>query len=229
MKTYTAPWSTLLIVMSVLATALCIGIAFAVCFLPGAVRGGWLGTALRWLPIVLVPGAALFVVRGYTITPDAILVHRLLWDTRLPREGLQSAAFEPGAMCRSIRTCGNGGLFSFTGWYWSKSLKSYRVFVTEEEPFGPEVVVYKVQGKMFALVDYDSVPPTMNLKCDPDRALDLRDVHEAIRPGYHMNKRHWNTLDLNGTLRSALVAELIRHSHDLVVASLPRRVREKFG
>jgi len=63
--------------------------------------------------------------------------------------------------------------------------------VKEEEPFGPEVVVYKVMGKMFALVDYDSVPPTMNLKCDPERALDLRDVHEAIRPGWHMNKRHW--------------------------------------
>ena len=63
--------------------------------------------------------------------------------------------------------------------------------VTEEEPFGPEVVVYKVMGKMFALVDYDSVPPTMNLKRDPERALDLRDVHEATRPGWHMNKRHW--------------------------------------
>jgi len=93
--------------------------------------------------------------------------------------------------------------------------------VTEEEPFGPEVVVYKVMGKMFALVDYDSVPPTMNLKCDPDRALDLRDVHEAIRPGWHMNKRHWNTLDLDGSLRGALVTELVRHSYDLVVAAQP--------
>lgn len=101
--------------------------------------------------------------------------------------------------------------------------------VTEEEPFGPEVVVYKVKGKMFALVGYDSVPPTMNLKCDPDRALDLRDVHEAIRPGYHMNKRHWNTLDLDGSLRGSLVAELVRHSYDLVVAALPRRARETLG
>lgn len=99
--------------------------------------------------------------------------------------------------------------------------------VTEEEPFGPEVVVYKVMGKMFALVDYDSVPPTMNLKCDPGRALDLRDVHEAIRPGYHMNKRHWNTLDLDGSLRSALIAELVRHSYNLVFAALPRRLREE--
>jgi hypothetical protein len=131
MKTYKAPWSKLLIVMSVLATVLCVGIAFAVCFLPGPIRGGWLGAALRWLPLVLVPGAALFAVRGYTITPDAIRVRRLFWDTRLPREGLQSATFEPGAMCKSIRTCGNGGLFSFTGWYWSKRLKSYRAFVTD--------------------------------------------------------------------------------------------------
>lgn len=101
--------------------------------------------------------------------------------------------------------------------------------VTEEEPFGPEVVVYKVKGMMFALVDYDSVPPTMNLKCDPDRALDLRDVHEAIRPGWHMNKRHWNTLDLDGSLRGALVTELVQHSYGLVVAALPRRVREKLA
>ncbi len=101
--------------------------------------------------------------------------------------------------------------------------------VTEEEPFGPEVVVYKVMGKMFALVDYDSVPPTMNLKCDPDRALDLRDVHEAISPGYHMNKRHWNTLDLDGSLRGPLVSELVQHSYDLVVAALPHRIREKLG
>ena len=101
--------------------------------------------------------------------------------------------------------------------------------VSEEQPFGPEVVVYKVMGKMFALVDYDSMPPTMNLKCDPDRALDLRDAHEAIRPGYHMNKRHWNTLDLNGTLRSPLLAELIRHSYDLVKASLPRRLRDQLA
>ena len=99
--------------------------------------------------------------------------------------------------------------------------------VTEGQPFGPEVVVYKVAGKMFALVDYDSVPPSMNLKCDPDRALDLRDFHEAIRPGYHMNKKHWNTLDLDGSLRDTLVLELVRHSFDLVVAGLPKTVREK--
>ncbi len=147
MKTYKATWSTLLIVMSVLATVLCIGIAFAVCFLPGPVSGGWPGTVLRWLPVVLLPGAALFVVRGYTITPDAILVHRLFWDTRLPREGLLSAGFEPGAMRRSIRTCGNGGLFSFTGWYWSKSLKAYRAFVTDQN----RTVVLRYERQTFVV------------------------------------------------------------------------------
>ena len=97
--------------------------------------------------------------------------------------------------------------------------------VTEEEPFGPEVVVYKVMGKMFALVDYDSVPPTMNLKCDPDRALDLRDVHEAIKPGWHMNKRHWNTLILDGSVPGKLIRELIDHSYELVTARGANRRR----
>jgi len=69
----------------------------------------------------------------------------------------------------------------------------------------------------------------MNLKCDPERALDLRDVHGAIRPGYHMNKRHWNTLDLDGSLRGTLVSELVRHSYDLVVSGLPRAQREKLS
>lgn len=99
--------------------------------------------------------------------------------------------------------------------------------VTEEQPFGPEVVVYKVTGKMFALVDYDSVPQTMNLKCDPERALDLRDAHESILPGYHMNKRHWNTLILDESLRGPLIADLVRHSYGLVVAGLPARTRPK--
>ena len=95
----------------------------------------------------------------------------------------------------------------------------------ETTPFGPEVLVYKVGGKMFALTVPEDVPPRVNLKCDPDRALELRDQYEAITPGYHMNKKHWNTLDLSGGLPSALVKELIDHSYDLVVASLPKRLR----
>ena len=131
MKTYKAPWSTSLIVMSVLATLLCLGITFGIPLLPAPKHGGEVGMWLSWLPLVLVFACALFTVRGYTITPDAILVHRLLWATRLPRAGLKSAEFVTGVMNRSLRTCGNGGFFSFTGFYWSKSLRSYRAYVTD--------------------------------------------------------------------------------------------------
>ena len=131
MKIYKAPWSTSLIVVSVLATLLCLVITFGVPFLPAPKHGGEAGMWLRWLPLALVFGCALFTVRSYTIAPDAILVQRLLWATRLPRAGLKSAEFVPKAMCRSLRTCGNGGFFSFTGFYWSKTLKSYRAYVMD--------------------------------------------------------------------------------------------------
>jgi predicted DNA-binding protein (MmcQ/YjbR family) len=97
---------------------------------------------------------------------------------------------------------------------------------TEETPFGPEVLVYKVGGKVFALTEPDAFPATLNLKCDPERALDLRDQFAAIRPGYHMNKRHWNTLTLDGSLPTALVRELIEHSYQLVVRGLPKKARD---
>jgi len=131
MKTYKAPWSTSLIVISVLATLLCLGATFGIPLLSAPKHGGEVWMWLGWLPLALVFGCALLTVGGYTITPDAILVHRLLWATRLPRAGLKSAEFVPNAMCRSIRTCGNGGFYSFTGFYWSKTLKSYRAYVTD--------------------------------------------------------------------------------------------------
>ena len=98
---------------------------------------------------------------------------------------------------------------------------------TEETPFGPETLVYKVAGKMFAIMTPDDFPVRMNLKCDPDRALDLRDQHEAIIPGWHMNKRHWNTVLLDGSLNDTFVEELIRHSFECVLAGHPKKVREK--
>ena len=101
--------------------------------------------------------------------------------------------------------------------------------VTEETPFGPEVLVYKVGGKMFATLGMDEEVARMNLKCDPDRALELREEHEGILPGYHMSKKHWNTLVLDGSLPGALVVELIDHSYELVFAGLPRKVREELG
>jgi predicted DNA-binding protein (MmcQ/YjbR family) len=99
----------------------------------------------------------------------------------------------------------------------------------ETTPFGPDVLVYKVAGKMFALTLPDDCPSRINLKCDPERAVLLRDEHPAIRPGYHMNKRHWNTVVLDGSLPSSLVRELIDHSYDLVVAALPKSQRGKLG
>ena len=98
---------------------------------------------------------------------------------------------------------------------------------TEEFPFGPEAAVYKVAGKMFAILSPDDVPASMNLKCDPDRAIELRDTHEAIIPGYHMNKRHWNTLHLDGSISNEFVEELIRHSFELVLAGHTRKVRDR--
>lgn len=102
-----------------------------------------------------------------------------------------------------------------------------RVETTEGFPFGPEVAVYKVVDKMFALLIPEEVPPRLNLKCDPDRAIALRDEHEAIIPGYHMNKKHWNTLVLDGSLPDDLVLELIDHSFELVVKGHPRKTRER--
>jgi predicted DNA-binding protein (MmcQ/YjbR family) len=99
----------------------------------------------------------------------------------------------------------------------------------ETTPFGPEVLVYKVAGKMFALSNPSDVPARLNLKCDPERAVELREEHEAVIPGYHMNKKHWNTVILDGSLPPRLVAELIDHSYELVVASLPKSKRPGLG
>lgn len=92
----------------------------------------------------------------------------------------------------------------------------------ETTPFGPDVLVYKVAGKIFALAALDDVPARVNLKCDPDRALELRDLYDAVIPGYHMNKKHWNTVILDGSLGEKREQELVDHSYNLVVASLPK-------
>ena len=97
--------------------------------------------------------------------------------------------------------------------------------VEETTPFGPDVLVYKVAGKMFSLTSPDEVPPRVNLKCDPERALELRDEYESILPGYHMNKRHWNTVILDGTVPDALLHELVTHSYDLVVKGMTKNQR----
>jgi predicted DNA-binding protein (MmcQ/YjbR family) len=95
----------------------------------------------------------------------------------------------------------------------------------ETYPFGDEVAVIKVGGKMFALVPLVEEPGSVNLKCDPTQALELREMYAGIRPGYHQNKRHWNTVALDGSVEDDVVRGLISDSYDLVVAGLPRALR----
>jgi predicted DNA-binding protein (MmcQ/YjbR family) len=99
----------------------------------------------------------------------------------------------------------------------------------EEFPFGPETSVFKVAGKMFALSALDRVPLQVSVKCEPELAVDLRNSYPAIRPGYHLNKRHWNTITLDGSLPDQLVRDLVQDSYDLIVSALPKRVREYIG
>lgn len=123
MKKYAAPWSTSLIVTSTIVTLICGGVAILV-----AGDGRWWIAAL---PLSIIFGGLLFTVRGYSLTSSELQVHRLFWATRVPLMGLRSARVEPDAMQGSIRTFGNGGLFSFTGRFSNTKLGSYRAFVTD--------------------------------------------------------------------------------------------------
>ena len=95
----------------------------------------------------------------------------------------------------------------------------------EDFPFGPEHSVFKVGGKMFALSALDRTPLEVSVKCEPELATELRASYGAIRPGYHLNKRHWNTITLDGSLSDQLLRDLIEDSYDLVVHALPKRTR----
>jgi predicted DNA-binding protein (MmcQ/YjbR family) len=95
---------------------------------------------------------------------------------------------------------------------------------SEDLPFDESTLAFRVGGKIFALMDLDTFT-TVNLKCDPDRAVELREQHPGITPGYHMNKRHWNTVRTDGSVPAPLLLELATHSHALVLASLPAKVR----
>lgn len=97
--------------------------------------------------------------------------------------------------------------------------------VTYDTPFGPDVLVFRVMGKIFALAPIDLFE-TVNLKCDPERAVELREAYPGISPGYHMNKQHWNTVSTTGDVPVKLLRELVDHSYELVKASLPKKVRE---
>jgi predicted DNA-binding protein (MmcQ/YjbR family) len=97
----------------------------------------------------------------------------------------------------------------------------------EGYPFGDEVAVFKVAGRMFALVSLDAAPGSVSLKCDPGLAAGLRGRYAAITPGYHLNKRHWNTIVLDGSVPDEEVLELIDHSYDRVLAGLTKAQRNQ--
>lgn len=100
--------------------------------------------------------------------------------------------------------------------------------VTEGFPFDNQTLVFKVMGKMFALTDVDLFT-SINLKCDPEYAVELREKYAGIKPGYHMNKKHWNTVICDGSVSDDMIKKLIDHSYDLVVSGLPKRLKEELN
>jgi hypothetical protein len=131
MNRFKAPWGKSLWIMSAIGTVIFLAASL---FFLRTILTFRVHTGYFWLsvfPLFLVAGAALFTVRGYSVSGDSISIERLFWSTRLPVAGLQSVRFEPDALRGSIRTFGNGGFFSITGYYWNKRLGSYRAFVTD--------------------------------------------------------------------------------------------------
>ena len=131
MTYFRAPWSKSLIVASTFATLVCVGVTYGMWTLPmdGSLEPlrFWLGL----LPLAVILACALFTVRGYSIANDTLLIDRLFWKTRVSLRELRSVTFDPEATRRSIRTFGNGGFFSFTGYFRNKDLGPYRAFMTD--------------------------------------------------------------------------------------------------
>lgn len=101
--------------------------------------------------------------------------------------------------------------------------------VEETLPFGPDTLVYKVGGKVFLLTGLDEAELRFNVKCDPDKAVELRENFACVLPGYHMNKKHWNTIVVDGSVSIGQLKEWIDHSYQLVVSSLPKKTREELN
>ena len=115
-------------------------------------------------------------------------------------------------------------------------IESFRNFclhmkgVEETQPFGPDTLVYKVMGKVFAITGLDEEDFSVNLKCDPEKAIELRETHPGqIIPGFHMNKKHWNTVYLTGSLNDKFICELMDDSYSLAVNALPKKEQEKLS
>lgn len=126
MKRYDAPWSPLLRWVSGLVTLLCVGLGFVL-----LLSGSPTAQRLWMIPPTLLVACAPFTIRGYGLDGGVLEIQRLFWTTRIPLQGLTSAELVPHAMRGSVRTLGNGGLFSFSGWYWSRALGVHRVWVTD--------------------------------------------------------------------------------------------------
>jgi predicted DNA-binding protein (MmcQ/YjbR family) len=109
------------------------------------------------------------------------------------------------------------------------NIEAYRIYclnkkgVTEEFPFDETTLVFKVMGKMFALTDLES-EFSINLKCDPEKAIELREKYSAVKPGYHMSKKHWNTVTVDGSVTDDLIYDWIDDSYDLVIKKLPKKL-----
>lgn len=100
---------------------------------------------------------------------------------------------------------------------------------SEEMPFDKDTLVFKVMGKMFALTGLEQEGLQVNLKCDPEWSIELRELYAEISPGYHMNKKHWNTVDFSGNLKVSTLKELIDHSYECVVNGLSKKEKYKLG
>jgi predicted DNA-binding protein (MmcQ/YjbR family) len=100
-----------------------------------------------------------------------------------------------------------------------------KAFVDESLPFDDETLVIKVKGKMFALISLDE-ELSINLKCDPEEAISLRELYPCVIPGYHMNKKHWNTINIDGSIDDDLIKQWIDNSYELIWNSLPKKIRD---
>lgn len=113
-----------------------------------------------------------------------------------------------------------------------ESLQAYclqKPAVEETLPFGPDVLVYKVAGKIFLLCGLDTPELSFSVKCDPEKAIELREQYAAVKPGYHLNKQHWNTITVDGSMTLAELHHWIDHSYELVKQSLPAKTKKEFG
>jgi hypothetical protein len=162
MTHFRAPWSKSLIAASTFATLVCLGVSYALWTL--SLKGGPAESLRFWLallPLAVILICALFTVRGYSISNRELGIHRLLWTTRVSFDGLQAVFFDTNATDRSIRTFGNGGFFSFTGYFRNKELGSYRAFMTDRRRavvlrFSTSVIVISPAGRKISSIRFPS-------------------------------------------------------------------------